>query len=60
MFPVAKTAIGNLAAIASEKILYPEVARCLAMRGAEIFYTPHLEYTIIQSRLKMQQKSLVQ
>ncbi len=27
----------NLAAIASEKILYPEVARCLAMRGAEFF-----------------------
>lgn len=37
VFPVAKTAIGNLAAIASEEILFPEVARCLAMRGAEIF-----------------------
>jgi len=37
VFPVAKTAIGNLAAIASEEILYPEVTRCLAMRGAEIF-----------------------
>jgi predicted amidohydrolase len=37
VFPVAKTAIGNLAAFASEEILYPEVARCLAMRGAEIF-----------------------
>ncbi|WP_026102439.1 nitrilase-related carbon-nitrogen hydrolase [Pleurocapsa sp. PCC 7319] len=37
VFPVAKTEIGNLAAIASEEILYPEVARCLAMRGAEIF-----------------------
>lgn len=37
VFPVAKTAIGNLAAIASEEILYPEVARCLALRGAEIF-----------------------
>ncbi|KAB8335242.1 nitrilase [Scytonema tolypothrichoides VB-61278] len=37
VFPVAKTAIGNLGAIASEEILYPEVARCLAMRGAEIF-----------------------
>lgn len=37
VFPVAKTVIGNLAAIASEEILYPEVARCLAMRGAEIF-----------------------
>lgn len=37
VFPVARTAIGNLAAIASEEILYPEIARCHAMRGAEIF-----------------------
>lgn len=37
VFPVAKTSIGNLAALASEEILYPEVARCLAMRGAEVF-----------------------
>jgi predicted amidohydrolase len=37
VFPVAKTEIGNLAALASEEILYPEVARCLAMGGAEIF-----------------------
>ena len=37
VFPVAKTKIGNLAALASEEILYPEVSRCLAMRGAEIF-----------------------
>ncbi|MEM8524441.1 MAG: nitrilase-related carbon-nitrogen hydrolase [Bacteroidota bacterium] len=37
LFPVTKTEIGNLACIASEEILYPEVARCLMMRGAEIF-----------------------
>ena len=37
VFPVVKTNIGNLACIASEEILYPEVARCLAMRGAEVF-----------------------
>ncbi len=37
LFPVARTEIGNLAAIASEEILYPEIARCLAMRGAEVF-----------------------
>lgn len=37
VFPVARTEIGNLAAIASEEILYPEVARCMAMRGAEVF-----------------------
>ena len=37
VFPVAKTEIGNLAAIASDEILFPEVARCLMMRGAEVF-----------------------
>ena len=37
VFPVAKTPFGNFAAIASEEILFPEIARCHAMRGAEIF-----------------------
>ncbi len=37
VFPVAHTVIGRLAAIASEEILYPEVARALALRGAEVF-----------------------
>jgi predicted amidohydrolase len=37
VFPVADTPIGRVAAIASEEILYPEIARCHAMRGAEIF-----------------------
>ncbi len=37
VFPVAKTSIGKLAAIASEEILYPEIARCHALRGAEVF-----------------------
>lgn len=37
VFPVAKTEIGNLASIASEEILYPEIARALALRGAEVF-----------------------
>ncbi len=36
LFPVADTALGRLAAIASEEILYPEVARCHVMRGAEL------------------------
>jgi predicted amidohydrolase len=36
-FPVARTAIGNLACIASDEILFPELARALAMRGAEVF-----------------------
>ena len=37
VFPVASTAIGRLACIASEEILYPEIARAMAFRGAEVF-----------------------
>jgi deaminated glutathione amidase len=37
VFPVARTELGNLACIASEEILYPEIARVLALKGAEVF-----------------------
>ena len=37
VFPVVDTALGRLACIASEEILYPEIARSLALRGAEVF-----------------------
>lgn len=43
VFPVASTAIGRLAAIASEEILYPEIARIHAARGAEVFVHPSSE-----------------
>lgn len=43
VFPVADTPIGRLAAIASEEIQYPEIARCHAMRGAEVFVHPTSE-----------------
>lgn len=43
VFPVADTPIGRLAAIASEEIQYPEIARMGAMRGAEIFVHPSSE-----------------
>ncbi|WP_205315373.1 nitrilase-related carbon-nitrogen hydrolase, partial [Nonomuraea lactucae] len=43
VLPVARTEIGNLAAIASEEILHPELARALALRGAEIFCNPTSE-----------------
>lgn len=36
VFPVADTAIGRLACVASEEILYPEITRALAIRGAEV------------------------
>jgi predicted amidohydrolase len=36
VFPVADTEIGRLACVASEEILYPEIARALALRGAEV------------------------
>jgi predicted amidohydrolase len=37
LFPVADTELGKLACIASEEILFPELARALTMRGAEVF-----------------------
>jgi predicted amidohydrolase len=37
LFPVADTDIGRISAIASEEILYPEIARAHALRGAELF-----------------------
>lgn len=43
VLPVARTEIGSLAAIASEEILYPELLRSLAMRGAEVFVHPTSE-----------------
>ena len=36
VFPVADTPLGRLACIASEEILYPEIARAVALRGAEV------------------------
>ncbi|MBM3389404.1 MAG: nitrilase [Betaproteobacteria bacterium] len=36
VFPVADTPLGRLACIASEEILYPEIARVLALKGAEV------------------------
>ncbi len=43
VFPVAKTEIGNLGTIASEEILYPEITRCVTMRGAEVILHPTSE-----------------
>ncbi|QJD81010.1 nitrilase-related carbon-nitrogen hydrolase [Spirosoma rhododendri] len=36
LFPVAKTNVGNLACLAGDDLLYPELARCLTLRGAEV------------------------
>ena len=36
LFPVVDTTLGRLACVASEEILYPEITRCLMMRGAEV------------------------
>ncbi|MEO6925088.1 MAG: nitrilase-related carbon-nitrogen hydrolase [Rhodanobacter sp.] len=36
VFPVAPTPLGRLACVASEEIVYPEIARALALRGAEV------------------------
>jgi predicted amidohydrolase len=36
VFPVMDTPLGRLAAVASEEILYPEIARAFALQGAEV------------------------
>ena len=43
VFPVAQTEIGVLGTIASEEILYPEIARMHALKGAEILLHPTSE-----------------
>lgn len=43
VFPIAKTPIGTLGTIASEEILYPEIARMHALKGAEILLHPTSE-----------------
>jgi predicted amidohydrolase len=43
LFPVARTPIGNLACVASEEIQYPELVRCLALKGAEVLCHPTSE-----------------
>ncbi len=36
LFPVADTPLGRLATVASEEILFPEITRALALKGAEV------------------------
>lgn len=43
VFPVADTEIGKIGSIASEEILYPEIARMHALKGAEILLHPTSE-----------------
>jgi predicted amidohydrolase len=43
VFPVADTEIGVLGTIASEEILYPEIARMSMLKGAEILLHPTSE-----------------
>ena len=43
IFPVADTEIGVLGTIASEEILFPEIARCHALKGAELLLHPTSE-----------------
>jgi predicted amidohydrolase len=43
LFPVAKTEIGNLACIASEEIMWPELVRANCLRGAEVLLHPTSE-----------------
>jgi predicted amidohydrolase len=61
VFPVADTPVGKLAAIASEEILYPEVARCHAVRGAEVFLHSTSEvaaYTLTPKQIARRARAL--
>ena len=52
LFPVADTPLGRLACVASEEILYPEVARALATRGAEVSCTHRVRSAVHARRQK--------
>ncbi len=52
VFPVAETPVGRLATIASEEILYPEIARAHALRGAEVFCHPTSEVGAVMATPK--------
>jgi predicted amidohydrolase len=43
VLPVARTELGAVGAVASEEILYPELSRALALRGAEVLVQPTSE-----------------
>lgn len=43
VFPVTRTEIGNLATVASEEIMWPELTRIHALRGAELILHPTSE-----------------
>ncbi|MEM9168854.1 MAG: nitrilase-related carbon-nitrogen hydrolase [Pseudomonadota bacterium] len=43
VFPVVDTEIGRIGTVASEEILYPEVARMLGLKGAELILHPTSE-----------------
>jgi len=40
LFPVARTELGNIGMMPCGEILWPETARCLMMRGAEVILHP--------------------
>lgn len=44
LFPVLDSPLGRLATLASEEILYPEISRILACKGAEVLLHPTSEW----------------
>jgi len=44
MFPVARTPLGNIGMIPCGEIMFPEAARALAFRGAEVILHPTSDY----------------
>jgi len=43
MFPVVETEIGRMACLTCTDVVFPEMARCLALKGAEILIHPTAE-----------------
>ncbi|MEJ2534577.1 MAG: nitrilase-related carbon-nitrogen hydrolase [Gammaproteobacteria bacterium] len=52
LFPVVDTTLGRLACVASEEILYPEITRALALRGAEVICHSSSETSSVQTTPK--------
>lgn len=48
LFPVVDTPLGRMASLASEEILYPEITRILACKGAEVLMHPTSEASSTQ------------
>jgi predicted amidohydrolase len=57
LFPVVDTPIGRLACLTCYDVNFPEVARCLALRGAEILCMPTGEGYTFQAKHRLMKRA---